>query len=83
VNVLVWAVAIGVTALICRDLWRSRRDAEVRRRMAAGLAADLLPDPPGGDLGAGIDHHAHDGWNDSGPDFGGCDGGGGGGGEAD
>lgn len=59
----IWIVVLAAAAVVCRSLWASRRDEAVKKRVAAGLAADQVDGwaiPEAFDS-AGSD----DGWSDS------------------
>jgi hypothetical protein len=36
-----WTVGIAFAVWICRWLWKARRDAQIRKMMAAGMAGEI------------------------------------------
>jgi hypothetical protein len=42
VTVLIaWAIGIGFAVWVCRLLWKARRDAQLRKTIAAGMAGGV------------------------------------------
>lgn len=50
---LIWVVVAAVAAVLCRWLWRARRDEKRRRQVARVIVGDLGVDALDGSLGDG------------------------------